>query len=95
MLVAQVGVAGSTRIGDEVALGGQAGISGHLRIGARARVAAQAGVIGDVREGQVISGYPARDHRSYLKAMAHLMNLPKLVKRVRRLERGCAARDAG
>lgn len=95
MLVAQVGVAGSTRIGDEVALGGQAGISGHLRIGARARVAAQAGVIGDVGEGQVISGYPARDHRSYLKAMAHLMHLPELVRRVRRLERGCAARDAG
>jgi len=94
MLGGQVGVAGSTRIGDEVALGGQAGISGHRRIGARAQVAAQAGVIGDVAEGEVISGYPARDHRSYLKAMAHLMQLPNLVKRVRRLERECAAQEA-
>ncbi len=94
MLVAQVGVAGSVRIGEGVALGGQAGISGHLSIGARAQVAAQAGVIGDVAPGQVISGYPARDHRSYLKAMAHLMRLPDLVKRVHRLERQHAAEDA-
>ena len=94
MLVAQVGIAGSTRIGDEVALGGQAGISGHLRIGARAQIAAQAGVIGDVGPGQVISGYPARDHRSYLKAMAHLMRLPDIVKRLRQLERRCAVEDA-
>ena len=94
VLVAQVGIAGSTRIGDEVALGGQAGISGHLRIGARAQIAAQAGVIGDVEPGQVISGYPARDHRSYLKAMAHLMILPDIVKRLRQLERRHAVEDA-
>lgn len=94
ILVAQVGVAGSTRIGEGVALGGQAGISGHLSIGARAQIAAQAGVIGDVAPGQVVSGYPARDHRSYLKAMAHLMRLPDIVKRVHRLERRHAAEDA-
>lgn len=93
MLVAQVGVAGSVRIGEEAALGGQAGISGHLRIGARARIAAQAGVIGDVAPGKVVSGYPARDHRSYLKAMAHLMRLPDIVKRLDRLERRGAAED--
>ena len=93
MLVAQVGVAGSARIGDGVAMGGQAGISGHLTIGAGARIAAQAGVIGDVVPGQVISGYPAREHRSYLKAMAHVMRLPDIVKRLRLLERRLAAED--
>ena len=93
MLVAQVGVAGSTRIGEGVALGGQAGISGHLTVGARARVAAQAGVIGDVAEDQAVSGYPARDHRKYLKAMAHLMKLPTIVKRIDQIERREAAGD--
>ena len=94
MLVAQVGVAGSTRVEEEVAMGGQAGISGHLRIGARAQIAAQAGVIGDVAPGQVVSGYPARDHRRYLKAMAHLMRLPDIVKRIGQLERRHEAEDA-
>ena len=95
MLVAQVGVAGSARTGAGVAMGGQAGISGHLRIGAGARIAAQAGVIGDVEPGQVVSGYPARDHRTYLRAMASLMKLPEVVRRLGRLERRLGLEDAG
>ncbi|MXX71951.1 MAG: UDP-3-O-(3-hydroxymyristoyl)glucosamine N-acyltransferase [Gemmatimonadetes bacterium] len=87
LVVAQVGVAGSTRTGDGVALGGQAGLVGHLKIGAGAKIGAQAGVISDVAPGQVVSGYPARDHRSYLKAMARLMRLPDVVKRIERIER--------
>ena len=68
-------------------MGGQAGVVGHLRIGAGARIGAQAGVIGDVAPGETVSGYPARDHRSYLKAMALLMRLPEVMQRVDRLER--------
>lgn len=94
LLVAQVGVAGSVRAGAGVAMGGQAGISGHLEIGARARIAAQAGVIGDVAPGQVVSGYPARDHKTYLRAMAGLMKLPELVRRVGRLERRAGVEEA-
>ena len=95
MLVAQVGVAGSVHAGAGVAMGGQAGISGHLRIGAGARIAAQAGVIGDVEPEQVVSGYPARDHKTYLRAMASLMKLPEVVRRLGRLERRLGLEDAG
>lgn len=95
MLVAQVGVAGSVRTGAGVEMGGQAGISGHLRIGDRARIAAQAGVIGDVEPGQTVSGYPARDHKSYLRSMASLMKLPDLMRRMGRLERRLGLEDAG
>ncbi len=87
LVVAQVGIAGSTRMGDGVAVGGQAGLVGHLKIGAGAKIGAQAGVISDVGPGQVVSGYPARDHRSYLRAMARLMRLPEMAKRIRRVER--------
>ena len=87
LIVAQVGIAGSTRTGDRVVMGGQAGLVGHLRIGAGAKIGAQAGVISNVAPGQVVSGYPARDHRTYLKAMARLMRLPEVVKRVERIER--------
>ncbi len=90
LLVAQVGIAGSTRLGEGVVLGGQAGLAGHLRIGAGARIGAQAGVISDIAPGQEVSGYPARDHRAYLKAMANLMRLPRVLKRMRRIERRLA-----
>lgn len=85
-VTAQVGVAGSTTIGDGVLLGGQAGLAGHIRIGDGARIGAQAGVIGDVAPGRTISGYPARDHREYLRGMGMVFKLPELLRRVRELE---------
>lgn len=70
-----VGVSGSTRIGDRVVLAGQAGIVGHLTIGDNARIGAQAGVISSIDAGAAVSGYPARPHREFLRAMAALYRL--------------------
>jgi UDP-3-O-[3-hydroxymyristoyl] glucosamine N-acyltransferase len=91
MAAAMTGVAGSVDIGDGVLLGGQAGISGHLEIGPGARVAAQGGVIGDIPAGTTVSGYPARDHREYLRAMGMVFKLPETVKRLKDLERRLTA----
>jgi UDP-3-O-[3-hydroxymyristoyl] glucosamine N-acyltransferase len=85
LLVAQVGVAGSSRIEDGAVLAGQVGIAGHLTVGAGARLAAQAGVIGDVPAGETWSGYPARPHREALKASAALFRLSAIMKRLERL----------
>ncbi len=51
VVVAQVGIAGSTVLEDHVMIGGQAGLTGHLRIGRKARIGAQAGVMSDVPPG--------------------------------------------
>lgn len=59
VIVAQAGIAGSTRIGDGVVIGGQAGIAGHLKIGAGVRLAAQTGVATDLEAGQSYGGSPA------------------------------------
>jgi|DewCreStandDraft_2_1066082.scaffolds.fasta_scaffold00629_39 UDP-3-O-[3-hydroxymyristoyl] glucosamine N-acyltransferase len=83
-LAAQVGVAGSTTIEDDVIIGGQAGIAGHVVIGAGARVGAQAGVTNSVSPGVAVSGYPARPHHEALRAQAALFRLPELVRRWRR-----------
>ena len=85
-VTAQVGVAGSTRVGDGVLLGGQAGLAGHLTVGDGARVGAQAGIIGDIPPGKTVSGYPARDHREYLRGMGMVFKLPELAQQVRRVE---------
>lgn len=86
MIVAQVGVAGSSEIGRGVQLGGQAGVAGHLSIGDGARVAGQAGVIGDVPDGETYSGYPARPHSDAMRASAALFRLPDVLRRLRELE---------
>ena len=85
LLVAQVGVAGSSRIDDGAILAGQVGIAGHLTVGAGAKLAAQAGVISDVPPGETWSGYPARPHREAMRASAALFKLSAMMKRLERL----------
>ncbi len=82
LLMAQVGVAGSSRVEDGAILAGQVGIAGHLTIGAGARLAAQAGVISDIPAGETWSGYPARPHRESLRASAALFKLSSMMKRL-------------
>ena len=87
MLAGQVGIAGSSRIGDRVILAGQVGVAGHLSIGDGAVVTAQTGIPSDVPAGAFVSGYPAIENRSWLKSSAVFARLPELLKRVRELER--------
>lgn len=59
VIVAQVGIAGSTVLEDHVIVAGQVGIAGHIRIGTHARIAAKSGVMKDVAPGQTVAGMPA------------------------------------
>ncbi|HYZ90410.1 MAG TPA: UDP-3-O-(3-hydroxymyristoyl)glucosamine N-acyltransferase [Myxococcales bacterium] len=86
LIVAQVGISGSTDIGAGVVLAGQVGIVGHVKIGDGARIGAQAGVPNDVPEGATYTGYPAMPHREWLRTMAALPRVPELIKLVRKLE---------
>jgi UDP-3-O-[3-hydroxymyristoyl] glucosamine N-acyltransferase len=87
MLAALVGIAGSTRIGRGVWLGGRASAINHLEIGDGARVTFGSTVMRDVPPGETVSGYPSRPHREDLRRQAHLARLEKLVERVSELER--------
>ncbi|MCK7511157.1 MAG: hypothetical protein MZV70_48580 [Desulfobacterales bacterium] len=58
IVVAQVGISGSTQLGKGVIIGGQAGIVGHIRIGDGVMVAARSGVHKDVPPGQIVAGHP-------------------------------------
>jgi len=80
IIVAQVGIAGSTKIGDYVTIAGQAGIAGHLNIGDKVIIGAQAGVISDIENGEIVSGYPAREHTLANKSYALLYRLPEFFK---------------
>jgi len=79
LIMAQVGIAGSTTVEDDAILAGQAGLADHLQVGRAARVAAQSGVIGNIPAGATVSGYPARDHREVLRQTAALRRLAPLI----------------
>ena len=68
VIVAQVGIAGSTKLQDYVVVGGQAGIVGHLKIGTGTRIAAGSGVIKNLEAGSVVGGYPAINIRDWHKS---------------------------
>jgi UDP-3-O-[3-hydroxymyristoyl] glucosamine N-acyltransferase len=91
LLVAQSGVAGSTRIGRGAMIMSQAGIPDHVSIGERAYVGPKSGVHGDVEDGARVMGYPHRDLRAFQRIFAALGLLPRLLARVRALERRLGA----
>jgi UDP-3-O-[3-hydroxymyristoyl] glucosamine N-acyltransferase len=94
LLMAGVGVAGSTRVGDGVILAGHVGVTDHLDIGAGARVAAKSAVFGDVPAGAAISGHPARPHRQFLRAQAALYRLAPIIDDIERLVAARGGADA-
>lgn len=88
LLCGQVGLAGSTTVGNHVILAGKVGSAGHLTIGDRVQVGASSGINHSIPPDTQISGYPAIDHKLWLRVSAALKLLPDLIQRVRRLERG-------
>lgn len=87
LLVAQVGIAGSTVIGHHATLAGQVGVAGHLALGDHVTVGAQAGVAGDVESNAILLGSPAIPYHQARRAYTALAKLPELIERVRELER--------
>jgi UDP-3-O-[3-hydroxymyristoyl] glucosamine N-acyltransferase len=75
VIVAQVGISGSTVVEDYAVIGGQVGVAGHLTIGKGANIAAQSGVMRNVAAGEVQGGSPACSIRQWHKQQAVLRKL--------------------
>jgi UDP-3-O-[3-hydroxymyristoyl] glucosamine N-acyltransferase len=86
VFAAQVGIAGSAKLGGWVRVGGQAGIKEHLQIGKAVNIAAQAGVAKDLPDGSVVSGTLAREHAKTLREQAALEKLPELLLEFKKLK---------
>jgi len=94
LICAQSGLAGSSVIGNNVILAGQTGIAGHCSVGDGVILTAQSAVSHDVPPGKMISGSPGFDNRVWLRAVTIFQRLPELLKRLDRLEKKIAPRDA-
>lgn len=87
VIAAQVGLSGSTKIGKGVMMGGQSGTAGHLNVADGVKVAARSGITKTIdKANSTITGFPAAEHSTALRAQIHMKNLPNLEKRVKELE---------
>lgn len=93
-IMAQAGVAGSTRVGSGVRLWAQAGVSGHLAIHDGAQIGPQAGVTKDVPAGEYVIGSPAVTKREAAFRLLLSRHVEKLKARVAELESRLAALEA-
>lgn len=87
LLVAQVGISGSTELGRHVVMAGQSGAVGHVHLGDGTVVTAKTGVTEDTAPGEMVSGFPSRPHRDWLRALSNLYKLEGLRRRLAELER--------
>lgn len=86
IIVAQVGISGSTELEDHVTLGGQSGLVGHIRLGRGSQVGAQSGVSKSVPAGATVFGSPAAPLAFVKRLNAYLQRLPQLFDRAKQLE---------
>jgi len=87
LVVAQAGIAGSTKLGDLCILAGQVGLAGHLRIGNNVTIAAQSGVMRDINDGEKWFGTPAQPDKQMKRQLLALQKLPELLRRFNRFEK--------
>ena len=94
ILVSQSGLAGSSSVGTGAVIAGQVAVSDHVKIGAGARIGGQSGVTKDVPAGAAMFGTPARPMKNTLRELAALVQLPTLLKQIKRQQQQIDALQA-
>lgn len=87
IIVAQVGISGSTKVGSNVILAGQVGVVDHIEIGDNVSVGAQSGVTHDLAPNQGYIGSPALPQREFLRAATVFPKLPEMRKALLEIEK--------
>lgn len=75
IIVAQVGISGSTELADFVVVGGKVGIAGHLHLGTGVQIAAGSMVNSSISPGQRWAGYPAKPLKQFARELVILNRL--------------------
>lgn len=88
VMAAQVGVAGSTKVGKWCMFGGQVGIAGHITVADHTNVGAQAGINSSVKKSdQTIIGSPAWDARGFMKSATLFRRLGDMYQQLNDLQK--------
>lgn len=89
-IIAQTGIAGSTKVGNHVIFAGQTGCTGHVTIGDNAVFAGKSGIIGNMEGNQIYSGFPVRPHMEWNRIQVYLKRLPEMAKKMKAMEKKIA-----
>ena len=84
---AQVGIAGGATIGNNVILAGQVGVNNRVKIGDNVIASSKCGIHCDIDKGEIISGFPAMQNKSWLRSSSIFKKLPELAKKLRQLDK--------
>lgn len=87
VLASQVGMAGSSTMGDWCQAGGQTGVAGHLTIGDRVQMGGQTGILGNIKSDRSIFGSPAMDVSDAMRSFVIIPKLPDMYRRLGALEK--------
>ena len=90
VIVAQAGIAGSTKIGENCMIGGQAGLAGHIKVGDHVKIGAQSGVTNNIKTKGAVLGSPAYDASRQVKSMIIYKSLPEMHRKIAELEKEIA-----
>ena len=77
LMAGQSGMAGSTTTGRNLIMGGQSATAGHLHLGDFCTVAGKAGITKSLEGGKTYAGFPAIEHRMWLKQQVKISYLNK------------------
>jgi UDP-3-O-[3-hydroxymyristoyl] glucosamine N-acyltransferase len=78
IIVSQSGISGSSILGRNVIMGGQSATTGHLKIAPFTTITARGAVTKTIKEsGQMLSGFPIRSYKEWIKGEANLIKLSK------------------
>lgn len=86
IMVAQSGIAGSSKIGNHCTFGGQSAIAGHLQVGDNVMIGGRGGATGNVDSNQILSGLPLMPHKQWLRATMTFAKLPEMRKELQELK---------
>jgi UDP-3-O-[3-hydroxymyristoyl] glucosamine N-acyltransferase len=88
VIAAQAGISGSTKIGSNVMVAGQVGMAGHISVADGSKIAGQSGITKSIKNvNSVVTGTPAQDHGTALRALVHNRKIPDLEKKLHELEK--------
>jgi UDP-3-O-[3-hydroxymyristoyl] glucosamine N-acyltransferase len=77
IMASQVGISGSTTLGRNVVMAGQSATAGHLSIGDFTTISARGGVTKSLEGNKIYGGFPAIEHKLWLKIQAKISALVK------------------
>lgn len=87
VMSAQVGVAGSAKVGEWCMFGGQVGIAGHITIGNRVLLGAQSGVPGSLKDNQELIGTPPTTMTNFFRSQAVVKRLPDMYRQMNEMQK--------